>query len=101
MTHSQPAFAAVNIRRAVPADSKACARICFEAFSGIASQHNFPCDIPSVEVAADFLDMVLSHPGFWGVVAEIDGEIAGSNFLDERSAIAGLGPITIDLKIQN
>jgi hypothetical protein len=39
--------------------------------------------------------MLLSHPGFYSVVAEMDGRIVGSNFLDERSTIAGLGPITV------
>ena len=100
MTHRQPTFASINIRAAVPADSKACARICFEAFSGIAAQHNFPCDF-SIETAKGLMNMLLSHPRFFGVVAEIDGEIVGSNFLDERSPIAGIGPITIDPKVQN
>ena len=45
--------------------------------------------------------MLLSHPGFFSVVAEAGGEVVGSNFLDERSPIAGVGPITVDPKIQN
>ena len=44
---------------------------------------------------------LLSDPGFYSVVAELDGRIVGSNFLDERSAIAGLGPITVDPNVQN
>jgi hypothetical protein len=47
------------------------------------------------------LAKLLAHPGFYGVVAEIDGRIAGSNFLGERCVIAGLGPITIDPALQN
>ena len=35
------------------------------------------------------------------LVAEIDGKVAGSGFLDERNPIAGLGPITIDPALQN
>ncbi|HST31152.1 MAG TPA: GNAT family N-acetyltransferase [Chthoniobacterales bacterium] len=35
------------------------------------------------------------------MVAEIDGRVIGSNFLDERNAIAGLGPITVDPNVQN
>ena len=35
------------------------------------------------------------------VVAEFDGTIVGSNFVDERSTIAGLGPITVDPAVQN
>ena len=38
--------------------------------------------------------MMFSHPGFYGVVAESDGRIIGSNCLDERSPIAGVRPIT-------
>jgi GNAT superfamily N-acetyltransferase len=45
--------------------------------------------------------MLLSHPGFYAVVAEADGRIVGSNFLDERSTIAGLGPITVEPSGQN
>ncbi len=34
-------------------------------------------------------------------MAELDGRVVGSNFLDERSAIAGVGPITVDPAIQD
>jgi len=37
----------------------------------------------------------------WGVVAEVDGKIVGSNFLDERDPIRGVGPITVDPEGQN
>ena len=40
-------------------------------------------------------------PGFYSVVAELDGRVVGSNFLDERSAIAGVGPITVDPSVQD
>ena len=41
------------------------------------------------------LSMMFS-PGFYGVVAEREGRIVGSNCLDERSIISGVGPITIE-----
>ena len=47
------------------------------------------------------LRMLLEHPGFYGVVAERDGAIIGSNFLDERSTIVGVGPISVDPAVQN
>jgi hypothetical protein len=34
-------------------------------------------------------------------VAESDGRLAGSNCLDERGVIAGLGPITVNPNVQN
>jgi len=43
----------------------------------------------------------LSHSGYYVIVAELDGRIVGSNVLDERSTIVGLGPITLDPAVQN
>ena len=91
----------INLRPVLPTDVEACARIFFEAFGAIAAQHNFPSDVPSIEVGIDLITMLLTHPHFFSVVAELDGKIVGSNFLDERSKIAGLGPITVDPNIQN
>lgn len=90
-----------NIRECQPADAPACGEICFTAFKTIADNHNFPPDFPSVEVATGMLSGLISHPQFYGVVAELDGILVGSNFLDERSTIAGLGPITVSPSIQN
>lgn len=45
--------------------------------------------------------MMFSHPGYYCVVAETDGRILGSNCLDERNSIAGIGPITVDPAAQN
>jgi GNAT superfamily N-acetyltransferase len=90
-----------KIRKARPDDAKSCGTICYEAFSAIANQHNFPPDFPSAEVAIGLLSKLISHPGFYGAVAEIAGKVVGSNFLDERCVIAGVGPITIDPSVQN
>ena len=91
----------INLRPGLPTDVGACARIFFEAFGAIAAQHNFPSDVPSIDIGIDLITMLLTHPHFFSVVAELDGKIVGSNFLDERSKIAGLGPITVDPNIQN
>jgi predicted N-acetyltransferase YhbS len=101
MTHSQDPQVAITLRPGTPTDSRACGSICYEAFASIARQHNFPPDFPAVDAATGLITMLLSHPGFYSVVAEADGDIVGSNFLDERSPIAGVGPITVDPKIQN
>jgi GNAT superfamily N-acetyltransferase len=91
----------VTVCRARPEDAPVSGRICYEAFTKISTEHGFPPDFPSVEVATGVLSMMFSHPGFFCVVAESGGQILGSNCLDERSAIAGVGPITIDPEIQN
>jgi hypothetical protein len=61
----------------------------------------FPHDFPSAEVASGLLRMMIDHPGFYGVVAERDGKIIGSNFLDERATVVGVGPISVDPAVQN
>jgi len=91
----------VILRPGTPDDASACGVICFEAFKAIASEHNFPWDFPTVEIATGLVEKLLAHPGFYSVVAERDGKVVGSNFLDERSPIAGIGPITVDPASQN
>jgi predicted N-acetyltransferase YhbS len=89
------------LRNATPDDSAACGQICFDAFSRISQAHGFPCDFPGPEVTTGLLSTMFSNPGFFCVVAENDGRIVGSNCLDERSLISGVGPITIEPGIQN
>jgi predicted N-acetyltransferase YhbS len=91
----------VTIRPGRPNDAPACGAICYEAFKTISSAHNFPPDFPSPEAATGLLSMAFAHPEIYGVVAELDGRVVGSNFLWEQSQIAGVGPITVDPRVQN
>src|SRR5947199_4416330 len=91
----------LELRPGTVDDAERYGKICYEAFTTIAKAHNFMPDFPSDEIAIGLIKSLLSHPGFYSVVAELDGQIVGSNFLDERSAIAGLGPITVDPNVQN
>jgi GNAT superfamily N-acetyltransferase len=93
----QPAI----IRRAQLPDIDPCGLICYDAFTTLNKRHNFPPDFPSPDAAKQVISMMFSHPGFFCVVAEQDGRIVGSNCMDERSAIAGIGPITIAPSVQN
>src|SRR5271170_962721 len=99
---SSPAVTSVvKLRRATPEDANICGRICYEAFAAISGRHNFAPDFPSPEVGVAVLGMLFSHRGFYCVVAESEGRIVGSNCLDERSAISGVGPITVAPEVQN
>jgi predicted N-acetyltransferase YhbS len=91
----------VVVRTATPEDAPACGQICYDAFSTINAVHGFPCDFPGSEASTGLLSMMFSMPDFFCVVAEVDGRIMGSNCLDERSVIRGVGPITIDPGAQN
>src|SRR4051794_7672074 len=91
----------VIIRRATSDDAAICAPICFDAFGTINARHGFPSDFPSVEAPLAVLTGMFSHPDFYCVVAESGGRIVGSNCLDERADIAGVGPITVEPGVQN
>ena len=91
----------LTLRPGTVEDAQRCGAICHDAFKAIADQHNFPPDFPSPAAATELLAMLLAHPGFHAVVAESDGRVVGSNFLDERSTVAGVGPITVDPSVQD
>jgi GNAT superfamily N-acetyltransferase len=91
----------VTLREPQSADTDELARIVFEAFGDIHDHHRFPRDFPAIEAAQMMMGAWIPHPQVWGVVAEADGRIVGSNFLDERDPIRGVGPITIDPAAQN
>jgi hypothetical protein len=91
----------VNIRQAKQRDAAACGRICYEAFTALAKTHNFTPDFPNADVATGLFSMMLGDNGYYAIVAELDGRIVGSNFVDERGIIHGIGPVTIDPKVQN
>jgi predicted N-acetyltransferase YhbS len=91
----------VVVRAATQDDTTGCGQICYDAFSKLSAKHGFPCDFPGPQATTGLLSMLFSSPGFYCVVAESGGRIVGSNCLDERSLIAGIGPITVDPGAQN
>jgi ribosomal protein S18 acetylase RimI-like enzyme len=91
----------IVVRPAEERDLSECGRICFEAFAALSDRHGVPHDFPNTAVATSVVEMLFNDPGFYGVVAERDGRVLGSNWLDERNPIAGIGPITIDPAAQD
>ena len=91
----------IKLRSGTSADAEICGRICYDAFKTISEAHGFAPDFAAPEAAIDVLTRMLTNPKSYSIVAEMDGRIVGSNFLDERNAIAGVGPITVDPTVQN
>src|SRR5712675_1178121 len=91
----------VLIRAATAEDAAVCGPICYQAFAAISGRHGFPPDLPAPEAGIGVLSSMFSHPGFYCIVAEVEGRVVGSNCLDERSSIMGVGPITVDPERQN
>jgi predicted N-acetyltransferase YhbS len=85
----------VTLRPIEAADAEIVARIVFDAFAGIHDRHVFARDFPTLEAASGMVDGAIAHPNVYGVVAEAGGRIIGSNFLDERGPVTGVGPISV------
>jgi GNAT superfamily N-acetyltransferase len=85
-----------KIRPIGEADAAESGRIIYEAFRCIAERHNFPPDIPSVEVGVELARGFMGDASIFGVVAGFEGRVVGSNFLHEYDAVRAVGPITVD-----
>jgi predicted N-acetyltransferase YhbS len=94
-------IAMLTIRPARKEDAEVLGRICYDAFAAIATMHNFAPDFPNPDIAIGLMKMMIGSSGTFGVVAEADGQIVGSNFMTDDEAIFGIGPITIDPTAQN
>lgn len=86
----------VTYRQPQESDASVLGKICYEAFTTLNQKHGFPPDFPAADACSGMMSWMIGHPKIYGVVAEIDGQPIGSNFLDERGTIAGIGPITVD-----
>jgi predicted N-acetyltransferase YhbS len=90
----------VKIRPMKQEDVETCGRICHDAFKTISGRHNFRPDFPSPEAAIQLSQALFASPQAYGVVAESDGRVVGSNYLWEYDEIRAVGPITIDPNFQ-
>ncbi len=91
------ALQTITLREPRPEDAQRLGEICYEAFKTISEGHGFPADFPTVESAVGLMNIMMSIPAVYGVVAEDpNGRIIGSNFLSEIDAVFGVGPITVD-----
>ena len=91
----------MSLRRCRPTDAAVVGDIFYRAFTAIANAHNFPPDFPDADTAIGLLSGLIRHEQFFDILAELDGRIVGSNFLDERNQISGVGPLTVDPALQN
>jgi GNAT superfamily N-acetyltransferase len=91
----------LTIREATPADGERLGEIFYDAFDSIATAHNFPIEAISPEFTRFKVAQMLGGEGFTGLLAEHDGEVLGAAFVDERGAIVGVGPVSVDRGAQD
>ncbi|QJE96518.1 GNAT family N-acetyltransferase [Luteolibacter luteus] len=76
-------------------------QICHEAFSSLHDRFSIERDIPNAEVGEMIIAQTVKRPDYTGVMAVLDGQVVGSNFLLHSDEVAGVGPITVDPKVQS
>ena len=91
----------LTLRPGTPHDAHICGQIAYDAFAAINQKHGFQPDFPTVDVAVGFLTSLLDRPDFYSVVAEEDGRVVGSNFLNESNPVVGVGPVTVAPQLQD
>jgi len=84
-----------TVRAATLDDADGCGQVIFDAFGAVNARHGFATRWPNVEFAADFARVFLRLDGIYGVVCVRDRSVIGCNFLDERGAVAGMGPTAV------
>ena len=86
----------VELLRPDPQHIPELARICFEAFGQLHERHSVPRDFQNVEFAQMVVGLFASRPEIHAVAAQVDGKLAGSNFLSLHDETSGIGPISVD-----
>lgn len=88
--------AALRLRPGTRADAARAGAICFDDFRDIAARHGFDPEVPDAVSAEALAADLFNRDDVYAVVATLDGEIVGSNFLWEFADIAAVGPLTVD-----
>ena len=96
MSSSQISAAGLELVRAESPHVGEMGRICYEAFKSLHDRHHLPLDVPSAALAQQVLGMMVSRSDFYSVVALLDGQVVGSNFLSLSDPVAGIGPVTVE-----
>ncbi len=84
-----------TIRPAAADDAERLGEIFYDAFESIADAHSFPNEPGSREFTQWKVASMLAADGPAALVAERAGAVLGSAFIDERDAVAGIGPVTV------
>jgi predicted N-acetyltransferase YhbS len=91
----------LKLRTGSLADAPTCSEICYQAFKKNSEHHNFPSDFSSADVTQELISRLFFRSDIYSVVAEVAGQIVGSNFLSEETTIAGVGPLSVAPTFQN
>jgi GNAT superfamily N-acetyltransferase len=93
-------FGSVTIRRASPAHADGCGRFIHAAFGAVNERRGYRSRWPTPAFAARFAAQFIANPRIYAIVAEVDGEVIGCNFRDDRGPVRGIGPTAVSPSAQ-
>ena len=87
-----------SIRAAVAEDAAVCAATAYAAHARVSAVHNFPSELPTLEIATRFIRSKLENPRCRGYVAEKGGYVVGSVFVTGVAdcPVGAIGPLTVE-----
>lgn len=91
----------VSIRQAKEADINACAQAMYSAFLAIDKRHHFSSYFTDLDHARMVAQNLITGDNIYGLVAEADGRIVGSAFMNETRPTRAVGPVSIHPNFQN
>ena len=86
----------VRLRPAIVADADACGRVIYAAFKDVDERHGFTSLFTSVQQATHVAKLFSELASMHGMVADDDGRVLGSAFLDEGDPIKSVALISVD-----
>ena len=90
-----------TIRTATSADADSCGSSIYEAFRGIEERYGYPHFYASPIYAIQIANLLIKNPAVLGLVAEVEGRVAGCCFLHNYGSAAGIGPVAVDPQHQD
>jgi len=91
-------LAGFSIRAACAGDAAACAATAYAAHARVSAIHNFPSELPTLQIATRFIRSKLENPRCRGYVAQKDGYVVGSVFVTGVAdcPVGAIGPLTVE-----
>ena len=90
----------LEIRPAEPRDVERAGDVNFLAFYQAALSHGVPPVVTAPGESRRYIRYLLDFDPFGGVVAELDGDVVAVAWLHPRGAVATIGPLAVDPRVQ-
>ena len=91
----------VTIRPATESDSNACGDAMYVAFHTVDQQHGFPSYFTDRDHAQQAARSLITADHVYSLIAEGNGRILGSVFMNEKRPIRAIGPVSVHPDVQN